>query len=586
MSDETPPVGVGGGKPPIKVLLVDASVWGGIATYTAKLQRALRNEGAEVIRAAPEGQGDRGVILTNRRWGPDVEGMGRFGLYRLRLSELGPSAFRLLRAVYRTRPDVVHVQTDAVPGIDHLMLRFIARRFPVVITAHDPDPQEGSERVLADQARRWKVADAVIVHGHEPLPLVESHAGNTPVFVVPVDLMLGAPSGPRDDARHFLGLPEGPIALLLGLLRPYKGLALLAHAWPKVTAEVPDAKLLLVGDSYESPELTALEAVPGVEVHRGFIPEEELDWWVAAANVLVLAYLRGSHSGVLHRGLAAGTPVLASPTLSEEVERTEAGRVIPLEPDLWAAGLIDALSGTPLPTPPAPAPGGEMTAVGTLAVYREVLRARSRDSKMVVKRPVRVVYFVEGSTFDDVDRQLLHLLDEVDRDRFDPMVVGVMTDELEGELRNRKVPVERLERIRGAGHLRGYAAAAKTVRRARPVVFHAMLSESYATQYALLATIALRTPAMVITAGLPTSSDTRWRVRIARRILRLIDVQVLPAKRTSEDPVVAPPVPPDSPEGDQVQAPDSLAAQTITTQVETLYDQLLGVTAAEPVGTT
>ena len=39
------------------------------------------------------------------------------------------------------------------------------------------------------------------------------------------------------------------MALLLGLLRPYKGIGLLAQAWPKVAATLPDARLLLVGDA-------------------------------------------------------------------------------------------------------------------------------------------------------------------------------------------------------------------------------------------------------------------------------------------------------------------------------------------------
>jgi glycosyltransferase involved in cell wall biosynthesis len=533
MSDVTPPSPGAEGKPQIKVLLVDASVHGGIATYTDKLQQALRNEGIEVVRAAPEGQGDQGAILADRRWGPDVEGMSRVDLYRLRLSELGPSAYRLLRTVNRIRPDIVHVQTDVVPGIDHLVLRLIARRYPVVITAHDPDPQEGGDRELADQARRWKVADAVIIHGHEPLPLVESRAGNTPIFVVPVDLMLGGPSGSRQEARRRLDLPEGPLALLLGLLRPYKGLALLSETWPKVVAEVPGARLLLVGDSYESPELAVLERLPGVEVRRGFIPEEELDWWAAAADVLVLAYLHGSHSGVLHRGLAAGTPVLASPVLREEVERTGAGRAVPMEPALWADALTEVLGSHPLPKPPAP--GGGLTAAGTIDVYRQVLDNRARASRAELKNPVRVVYFVEGYTFGGVERHLLHLLDELDRDRFEPMVLGVMADELEQEVTARQVPLVRLERIRGNSDIQGFLRAARAVHQARPVVFHAMLSHSYAAQYALMAAIAMRTPAVVITAHLPTASDSRWRVRLGRLILRRVDVQVLPSEWTRSE---------------------------------------------------
>ena len=193
---------------------------------------------------------------------------------------------------------------------------------------------------------------------------------------MPVDLVLGGPAIRRDEARKKLGLEEVPTALLLGQVRPYKGIGLLAQAWPKVAAALPGARLLVVGEAYDSADLARLEACPGVVVRRGFVPEGDLDLWAAAADLLVLPYAVGSHSGVLHRGLGAGTPVLASPPLAEEVYRTGAGQIVPLDPVAWAEALVPALSDRPLPRPDAPT--GRGTALGTLAVYRDVLAARSR----------------------------------------------------------------------------------------------------------------------------------------------------------------------------------------------------------------
>lgn len=526
-------------EPTIKVLLVDASDRGGIATYTAQLRHALRDEGVEALLAAPAGLADEDLVLPGRRWGPDVARLGSLALYRLRLAELGPAAVALLRAVGRARPDVVHFQTDVLPGIDHLVLRLISRRVPVVITAHDPVPQDGGVKDLADQARRWRAVDAVIIHGEEPRRLVESSAGGTPVYVVPVDLRLGGPAIPRNEARRRLGLDDRPTALLLGLLRPYKGIDLLSEAWPKVAAALPHARLLLVGDPYECPALEELERAPGVEVRRGFIPEEELDWWAAAADVLVLPYRQGTHSGVLHRGLAAGTPVLASPSLAEETHRTGAGRVVPLDAVAWSESLVEVLGGHPLPRPPEPQ--GRQSALGALAVYRKVLASRSRSPgirsrlrrrRLVGAAPIRVTYYVEGDTFGGVERHLLHLLDELDRERFDPMVLGVMAEDLRRELDARHVPLVPLARTRSKADVLGWFRVARAVQRARPDVFHAMLSQTYAAQYALVAAIARRTPAVVVTAHLPTESDSRLQERLRRFLLRGVDVQVLPSEWT------------------------------------------------------
>jgi glycosyltransferase involved in cell wall biosynthesis len=301
--------------------------------------------------------------------------MARQRLRARRLAEIGPSALLLGRAVVRSRCELVHMQTEVVPPFDHLAVRAISRRVPVVITAHDPQPLEGGERALERQARRWRSADAVIIHGEAQRGLVERCAPGVPVHVVPVDLALGGPAVSRDEGRRRLGLDGSPTALLLGLLRPYKGIDLLADAWPSVTARVRGARLLLVGDPYTSAELDRLVRSAGVELRGGFVPEEDFNHWAAAADVLVLPYHHGSHSGVLHRAMAVGTPVLASPSLADEVHRTGAGRVLPMDPAAWADALVDALTGSPPPPPPVPT--GRTTALGTLAVYRDVLSRRS-----------------------------------------------------------------------------------------------------------------------------------------------------------------------------------------------------------------
>jgi glycosyltransferase involved in cell wall biosynthesis len=362
--------------PALRALLVDASDRGGIALYTRCLRAALQAEHLDVALAAPAGMGDADLLLRGPRWGPDVAGMGKARLYALRLGELGPSALSFTRAVARARADVVHVQTEVVPGIDAMVLRRIARRVPVVLTIHDPVPHDGGDRAPADQAKRWRAADALIIHGEEPRHFVEAGAPGVPVHVVPVDLPLGGPGLPRPEARRRLGLADAPTALLLGQVRPYKGIALLAQAWPQVAAAVPGSRLLVVGEAYESADLALLEACSGVEVRRGFVPEGDLDLWAAAADVLVLPYAVGSHSGVLHRGLSAGTPVLASPPLAEEVHRTGAGSVVALDPPSWTEALVRALGEHPLLRPVAPT--GRGTARGTVAVYREVLDRRAR----------------------------------------------------------------------------------------------------------------------------------------------------------------------------------------------------------------
>jgi glycosyltransferase involved in cell wall biosynthesis len=234
----------------------------------------------------------------------------------------------------------------------------------------------GGPEVLPDEVRRWARADAIVVHSEQAKTVVARHAPTVPVSVVPVDLNLSASVMPQQEARQQLGLGKGPIALLLGFLRPYKGLSLLALAWPAVARANPEARLMLVGEPYPSDELNRLSALERVELRSGFIPDEEIDVWAAAADVLVMPYDRGSHSGVLHRAVAVGTGVLASPSLAQEVEETSAGRVVPLEASAWSNAIYAALGPDPVPTPKPPA-DGRSTARATIDVYKEVLERRA-----------------------------------------------------------------------------------------------------------------------------------------------------------------------------------------------------------------
>ncbi|HUI02017.1 MAG TPA: glycosyltransferase [Acidimicrobiales bacterium] len=398
---------------------MDASDRGGIARYTRSLRRALEGQHATVAVAAPPGVGDAGLVLRGLRWGSDVARMSRGRLYALRLREVGPCASTFVRAVRRARPCVVHVQTEIVPGIDAQVLARLARTVPVVLTVHDPMPLEGGLRALSGQVRRWRAVDALIVHSTEARFLVEQSAPGVPVHVVRIDADFFAPVARpavgRSQARATLGLPPAgvPVALLIGQIRPYKGVGLLARAWPTVAAAVGGARLFVVGEAYDGAELSALERATGVEVRRGFVSDADMGLWAAAADVLVLPYALGSHSGVLHLGLAAGTPVLASPPLAEEVFHTGAGAVVPLDHRAWAEALVGALGERPLtppgagpaasgsrpgheipaqegPSPEGPGqagPGGDGgppapgTAQRTLAVYRAVLERRRRQAR-------------------------------------------------------------------------------------------------------------------------------------------------------------------------------------------------------------
>jgi len=151
---------------------------------------------------------------------------------------------------------------------------------------------------------------------------------------------LPPPSAPlavpgRHEARSRLGLPQDRhIALFLGLIRPYKGVDRLVEA-----AALPGAaewSVVIAGEPWgrqrESLEarVRGLHLEDRVLLRLGWVPEDDVTAYLAAADVLVLPYRRASQSAVAPQALAAGLPVVCSAVggLPEVVEDGVSGLLI------------------------------------------------------------------------------------------------------------------------------------------------------------------------------------------------------------------------------------------------------------------
>jgi len=143
------------------------------------------------------------------------------------------------------------------------------------------------------------------------------------------------------------------------------------------------------------------------------------------------------------------------------------------------------------------------------------------------RTPRRVVYYVEGTVFAGAERHLCTLVAHLDRSRFDPLVMGVMPDLLEHEMQKLSVPVVRLAPVHSKIDVATWLRVAAAVRRARPEIFHVMLSQTFAAQYALLAAVWGGAPAVVATYHLPTPAANRRQAWLRRRLDRGVDLQIV-----------------------------------------------------------
>src|ERR1035437_6668504 len=89
--------------------------------------------------------------------------------------------------------------------------------------------------------------------------------------------------------------PENKILLFFGYVRKYKGLDLLIEAIPDIIKEIPEVRLLIVGEFYDDPS-TYFERIKDlgisdyVKIVNKFIPNEEVGKYYQASHLNVLPY--------------------------------------------------------------------------------------------------------------------------------------------------------------------------------------------------------------------------------------------------------------------------------------------------------
>lgn len=148
--------------------------------------------------------------------------------------------------------------------------------------------------------------------------------------------------------RKTLGFSsEDRVVLFFGYVRPYKGLDILLRAFPDVIKDIPNAKLLIVGEFYDNPEaylslIGALHLQPYVKMINRFVPNEEVGKYYSASDVVVLPYRTGTQSGILNVAYGFEKPVIVTRVggLAESVDDAHTGFIV--EPESSDA-LADAI---------------------------------------------------------------------------------------------------------------------------------------------------------------------------------------------------------------------------------------------------
>ena len=328
---------------------------GGAERWYRSLAERLAAEGHEV------------TYLTLRQWdrgaAPDVPGVSvRVVGPRMRLYVKGPSGRRrilpplvfgagvlwhLLR--HGRRYDTVHMASFPYFSLLAAALARPLHRFGLVVDWHEVWTRAYWEEYLGARGGRvgWAVQRRCLrvpQHAFCFARMTAARLREAGLRSAPV-VLTGEYAGSleRPDPQ-----PPEPLVAFAGRHIPEKRVPALVHAFARAHAEVPELRLVVLGDGPERPAvLRAIEQerLGDVAAAPGFVTAEEVDRTLARALCMVLPSRREGYGMVVVEAAARGVPsvVVADPDNAavELVDEGENGFVAAsAEPEVLAAAIL------------------------------------------------------------------------------------------------------------------------------------------------------------------------------------------------------------------------------------------------------
>jgi glycosyltransferase involved in cell wall biosynthesis len=141
--------------------------------------------------------------------------------------------------------------------------------------------------------------------------------------------------------RESKGVSLDGSVLFVGRIRKYKGLELLAKAWPLITNS--KKSLTVAGAGRITPELQSI----GVRLINRWLTNSEIDNLIRKSNLVVMPYVEASQSGVIAIAHSLSTPVVITPVgglMDQVIEGRNGIIAASVSPESLAAAIDIALA--------------------------------------------------------------------------------------------------------------------------------------------------------------------------------------------------------------------------------------------------
>ncbi len=174
------------------------------------------------------------------------------------------------------------------------------------------------------------------------------------LLLLGIDTEMFAPNLDSTELRREWGLDEDePVIVFMGTLFDFSGLDTFIQKFSEVVKEIPRAKLLVVGDGPQRPELERIITGLGLQkrvIITGFQPYETMPRYLNLATICINTFLitdttRDIFPTKIVQYLACAKPVIATPLpgMKAVVSGEDQGIVYADSPDAMIAGVVSLL---------------------------------------------------------------------------------------------------------------------------------------------------------------------------------------------------------------------------------------------------
>jgi len=208
----------------------------------------------------------------------------------------------------------------------------------VVLTVHDVSSFSNSFNSSIIRKMIYKLTDRIITHNEfSKLEILNINA-NLSSFISIIPHGNYVPfiniQHDKEKSKEQLGIPNNRrILLFFGMIKKVKGLEVLLSALKGVVKQNPDILLVIAGNPWEN-DFSAYQKIIDennlskyILLRTKFIPQEDVEHYYCASDLVVLPYKKIYQSGVLMMTLSFGLPALVSdlPPLKEVISDNENG---------------------------------------------------------------------------------------------------------------------------------------------------------------------------------------------------------------------------------------------------------------------